>query len=116
MGLSWEVLEDCLQELFSSEGDHWSFSLAPDSLVGLTQWIKLEIQPREAFPWLLVLVILQWDQKLPEDSGTKLFPIISVISGIDVCPMTQQVIETCAFGEKERRALGITLPSSPKKP
>lgn len=41
-----EVLEDCFQKRFSSEGDHGSFSLAPNFLAELTHGIKLEIQGR----------------------------------------------------------------------
>lgn len=31
------MLEDCFYKLFSSEGDNWSFSLAPDSPAELVQ-------------------------------------------------------------------------------
>lgn len=40
------VLEDCFQKRFSSEGDHGSFSLAPNSPAELIHCIKLEIQGR----------------------------------------------------------------------
>ena len=46
MYLSRRVLEDGIQKRFGSEQYHWFFSLAPDFLAELTQWVKLEIQPR----------------------------------------------------------------------
>ena len=68
MGLTWGMLEDCIQKHFGSKGDHWLFSLAPDSLAELTQQVELEIQPRgskktrKTFLYLLLVVLLQWEK------------------------------------------------------
>ena len=47
-------------------------------------------------------------EKLSEDSATELCPVTTVTSvqipGVDVCPVTQEVMQTCASSEKACRA------------